>query len=295
METREPKQLRDTSTLRIVSFSLDKMSIVVEELRPLLRLCQFVGLTPFRIEYDSKTGRFQRFSFSLKYPVTWWYTLLFLSVIGSIYINWVTSPSVKLVSDGDAADFISSAPSSMSLKKAIGVISILTYGVLNLIGFGARFVYLRCSSIKKMLDYMQQVEDGLRTVKIDFKISLGRRIILGMLLSLCSVKIITFFISYLNVSFFKLFMQVIAHLMTRLEIAERIYEHFGLMVAIFWLIIQILLSMAISCCFQLYYLNYYVLSIYIRFLKNYAVNPNLVSSSATCWMSSNTINNQIKE
>lgn len=169
------------------------MSIVLEELpvRPFLRLCQFVGLIPYRIEFHPKTNRFQRFSFSFKYPITWWYTLLFLSVICAIYINWVTSPSVKMVSEDNPTNIMSGS-SSMALKTAIGVISIFTYGVLNVIGIGARFVYLRCSTIKKMWDYMQQFEDGLKMVKIEFQISLGRRIIIGLILSMCSVIIISY-------------------------------------------------------------------------------------------------------
>ncbi len=80
----------------------------------------------------------------------------------------------------------------MSLKTAIGLISIR-----NLIGIGARFVYLRYSTIKKMLDYMQQVENGLKTVQMDFKISLGRRIIVGLLLSSCSVEQIMYLVDYI--------------------------------------------------------------------------------------------------
>ena len=175
------------------------MSIAMGELRPFLRLCQFVGLLPFRIEFEQKTNRFKRFSFSLKYPITWWYTLLFLSIIGTLYLNWVTSPSTKIMSDQNTL----SGSSSMSMKTAIGLISIVTYGALNLVGIGARFVYLRYSTIKKMLDYMQQVEIGLKTVQMDFKIYLGRRIILGLLLSLCSVKnnLFSRLYLYFNISF----------------------------------------------------------------------------------------------
>jgi len=91
-------------------------------------------------------------------------------------------------------------------------------------------------------------------------------------------------------------MQAIAHLVARLEIIEGIYKDFGWMLTIFWIIFQFLMSMATACCFQLYYLNYYILSIYIRALKSYVVNPNEVSSSTkSCWMLASIVNNPSKQ
>lgn len=52
----------------------------LKDLRPFIRICQTIGIFPFRMEIDAETGHFKQFSFSFLNPVTCWHGLLFVSV-----------------------------------------------------------------------------------------------------------------------------------------------------------------------------------------------------------------------
>ena len=39
----------------------------------LLKWCQLIGLAPFRMERDAESGRFLRFRFSWRHPLTYWW------------------------------------------------------------------------------------------------------------------------------------------------------------------------------------------------------------------------------
>lgn len=53
----------------------------LEKLRSFFRLCQFLGFLPFRMNIDDETGKFQGFSYSWKYPITWWYIVTSIASI----------------------------------------------------------------------------------------------------------------------------------------------------------------------------------------------------------------------
>lgn len=158
------------------------MSLTVEELRPFLRFCQCVGLIPFRMEMDPITKKFWRFSFSLKYPITWWYILLlFLTLIG-VYLNLVAVASFRMVSD------LVAIPDMPMLQTTITMTSMFTLFVRIIISFGARLILLRHSALGKMLQLVQQVEDDLKIASPDVKTIVGRRILYGGIFVTCFVR-----------------------------------------------------------------------------------------------------------
>ena len=65
-----------------------------ERLDLLVRWCQLIGLVPFRMERDAESGRFLRFSFSWRHPLTyWWLTCKILYVTAYVSYNlnrWTT-------------------------------------------------------------------------------------------------------------------------------------------------------------------------------------------------------------
>ena len=57
-----------------------------ERLDLLVRWCQLIGLVPFRMERDAESGRFLRFSFSWRHPLTyWWLTCKILYVTAYVW------------------------------------------------------------------------------------------------------------------------------------------------------------------------------------------------------------------
>lgn len=51
------------------------------QLRPFVWFCQFFGIIPFFMVIDDSPAKtFKKFSFSLRHPVTWWFSFLFISL-----------------------------------------------------------------------------------------------------------------------------------------------------------------------------------------------------------------------
>ncbi len=60
-----------------------------ENLDWLVRWCQLIGLSPFRMERHPESGRFQRFAFSWRHPLTcWWLLLKVVHAAVSVVWTW---------------------------------------------------------------------------------------------------------------------------------------------------------------------------------------------------------------
>lgn len=63
-----------------------------DRLDVLARWCLWTGLTPFRMEHDAETGRFARFTFSWRHPLTvWWLAwkvFILAATVVWIQISW---------------------------------------------------------------------------------------------------------------------------------------------------------------------------------------------------------------
>ena len=64
------------------------MSSDQKHLHWLVRWCQVIGLSPFRMEKDPQTGRFQRFAFSWRHPLAWWWLALKATYL-AVTLVWV--------------------------------------------------------------------------------------------------------------------------------------------------------------------------------------------------------------
>ena len=161
---------------------------VMIQLRPFLRVCQFVGMIPFRLEIDPETNEFLRFSFSFKYPITWWYILLTVLDLCSFCISAICSRSAKIFIEHGNAAFTSSSP----LLVVISVLMLFTLLVNLFMGMGSRLIPLRHSMLMEILQHIGKVDDSLRIYnqRNDFIVpGIKIRVNLGIILSLLWVSI----------------------------------------------------------------------------------------------------------
>ena len=68
----------------------------LERTRILVRWSNVIGVQPFRVELDADTGKFRRFNFSWRHPVTWWFvvsTVLMAVIAWFVFDIYVTLQS----------------------------------------------------------------------------------------------------------------------------------------------------------------------------------------------------------
>lgn len=122
---------------------------VLEQLSPLVSLCQACGFMPYTVEYDPITKSYSKFSFSVKNRVTWWFifTWIFQFLVYPLpYIHFTKNVLADLAFD-------KTMPITVSLLGAVVVCSfLLQYGI-------ARFIVLfRYKQLRDILDTLRQVE-----------------------------------------------------------------------------------------------------------------------------------------
>ena len=147
----------------------------LEEMRPFFRFCQFFGYLPFRMEIDKETRRFQRFSFSWRNPITWWWVAF--SLIQLILCYFFVPPFLE-------------DPELIKLPTTISI-SLSITGVLYLFAeLSSRyFLALRFSALHNAIQLMQQVEQNLEEHP-DCKCTIRRRMTIGLVSGFLFVAII---------------------------------------------------------------------------------------------------------
>ena len=120
---------------------------VLEELRPFFRVCQCVSFFPFRMEIDKKTKTFQRFSFSWRYPITWWFFIISVTQMISYYIIF---SSVVISRDVEELSVI--------IKTSIKVMGTIYLLIL----LSSRYwVTFRLSTLNQAIELMHRIEQSL--------------------------------------------------------------------------------------------------------------------------------------
>lgn len=155
-----------------------------KELRLFVRLCQITGLIPYSIEYDPKTGQFERFSFAWRKFLTWWYVGI-LVLQGSIAINNTVQVYRSLQTQF-------SASGTKYLPTAVVILS----GSSQLFYFAivviVRVTVVRYSRLCKAIQLIREVEQHLQnrrlSNKYDCKNTIAHRAIIGFVLSLLFVR-----------------------------------------------------------------------------------------------------------
>lgn len=151
-----------------------------DNLSSFFRLCQFSGFLPFRMETEQDTRRFQKFSFSLCYPITWWSVN---NCIVSILVSTLLIEEMFTNSDIISLPFI--------IK-----ITTLTVIILHLVlSISCRFwLIFRFPTVSKAIQLMQKVETHQQDNQpADCKSTLKSRTVLGVFSTCLGVSIDSIF------------------------------------------------------------------------------------------------------
>ncbi len=126
------------------------MSCGQENLHLLVRWCQLIGLSPFRMEKHPETGRFQRFSFSWKNPLTaWWLGFKVLLVAMSV---WLVVEEWRLMLNGsDIYSYLAT--------KTFNYVSHTTMQISTFIF--SEVLVLRYSSLAKTSRHLRAFDDAM--------------------------------------------------------------------------------------------------------------------------------------
>ncbi|KAI9565955.1 hypothetical protein GHT06_009753 [Daphnia sinensis] len=120
---------------------------VFEQLQPFVSLCQACGLFPYRIERNSTTGKFERFTFSVKHCSTWW----FLTVL-------VLQITIVVMMGNLSRDF----QEVLSTDKSIPITLFILNGVTSLTFLAqlvsSRWIAFNCRHLGNAVEAVQKVE-----------------------------------------------------------------------------------------------------------------------------------------
>ena len=152
---------------------MDKLT----NLRPFVWFCQLIGFIPFRMEVDSETKKFQRFSFSFRHPLTWWFSITKLSNCVFICIAVYTKISG-----------FSKLNYEWSSKNGICFMSMLIFHYLFIITI--QLALVRCSHLRKAIELIVRAEGTFKSVSkmAGRKNTVTQRTFFGVLIIFIQVK-----------------------------------------------------------------------------------------------------------
>ena len=127
---------------------LKKMSRL-EQLRPLFRLCQFTGMLPFRLESEGKLARLDNFTYSWKYPITWYFiTTTIISVAIYAYFVCILFNSEEFYN------------LPLVIKTTTETVALL---YISLILSSRFWLAFKLSTLRKAIELMQKIESNQQT------------------------------------------------------------------------------------------------------------------------------------
>ena len=153
-----------------------KMHVVIQQLRPFIWFCQFFGVIPFFIvNNDSPSPKtFQKFSFSLCHPVTWWFSFLFISfLIFPIFDNLVVWQTVRHTNEG---------PTHIPTMFLAFVLQENVFFLLLLAA--TRYIICKHACIRRAISLVQKVHDELM---IEDMPSVRKHVIVAIIFPLIAV------------------------------------------------------------------------------------------------------------
>ena len=151
------------------------------KLQPFVYYCQFVGLIPFVMETDEfPMKKFRKFSFSLRYPVTWWFFFLCISQL--IVSIWDVRTVWHVFYEDDLLrSHIPSVLAVFVIQEHIFLIILL--GI-------CRYVISKYVCIRRAISFLQKVNNDLMVDDMSPEDipSVTRPAIIGMISSVVSVS-----------------------------------------------------------------------------------------------------------
>ena len=152
---------------------MDKLT----NLRPFVWFCQLIGFIPFRMEMDSETKKFKRFSFSFRHPFTWWFFI-------TKFICFVSFCMMFSISQ----KFFSQLNAEWGSKKGICFMTTIIF--LCLINVVMQLGMFRCSRLGKAIELIVRAEETFKSVSkmADRKNTVTQRTFFGLLFIFSKVK-----------------------------------------------------------------------------------------------------------
>ncbi len=145
----------------------------LERIRPFFRLCQCVGFIPFRMETDNLTGRFQRFTFSWRYSIVWWFVMI--SFIQFVCYYFIVR-----------SFFNNSELKEMPVTVYVPLTASTNIYFLTVVS--ARFwITIRFSALCKAIELMRRLELSLKD-NPDCKCTINRRLTVGLIVTVVWVR-----------------------------------------------------------------------------------------------------------
>lgn len=124
-------------------------SMTIRKLRPFITICQIIGLVPFSMKMDPKTGGFIEFNYSVKNFVSWWYN--FVGIVQTTGFFFVMLIGV-----------IDSKPSITPI--AVTVLLKATQFLYLLQILLAKIVPIRYKRFRRIVNLIIEVEQHLSTI-----------------------------------------------------------------------------------------------------------------------------------
>lgn len=127
-------------------FIIPNMS-VFEQLQPFVSLCQACGMIPFTIERNLTTGKFERFTFSLKHFATWWFSFILVFQISVVVVVGNLS--------GDMQDVLMS---DRNIPTTLIILTGITSSAFLVQLLSSRWIPLNYRHLRKAVEDLQKVE-----------------------------------------------------------------------------------------------------------------------------------------
>ena len=152
---------------------MDKLT----NLRPFVRFCQLSGFIPFRMEMDSETKKFQRFSFSFHHPLTWWFFIMKFIIFVSFCMMFPISQKHFLQLNAEWGSKISNC-----------FVSMIIFESLVLVMF--QLTLIRYSHLRKAVELIVKAERTFKSVSnmVEHKNTVTQRTFFGLLFIFIQVK-----------------------------------------------------------------------------------------------------------
>ena len=152
---------------------MDKLT----NLRPFVWFCQLIGFIPFRMEVDSETKKFQRFSFSFRHPLMLWFAvsriLIFVSFFITFYVVILYFPLFN---------------SEWSSRKGFSYITVMIFQ--SVVSLMIQLTLIRCSRLRKAVELIVKADGTLKSISnmVEHKNTVTQRTFFGLLLIFIKVK-----------------------------------------------------------------------------------------------------------
>ena len=143
----------------------------LDNYRSFFRLCQFAGFLPFRMEINETTNQFQRFSFSWRYPITWWYSI---SSIASIVFNIFVTKEFFQTSEIVNLPFV--------IKITTKTLFIL---YIFLVSFSRYYFVSHYPALCKSIEYMHKIDTHQELNRHRDSKTLGKFRVISAIFSTC--------------------------------------------------------------------------------------------------------------